>query len=275
MSTIMKPTVWNGLWALVLVSSVAAAAGGKIPRLPDGKPDFSGIWETTSAADYGLEPHGNREDAPASAGIIEGDVIPYLPKALEERNRNFQHRQTDDPRLKGWTLGTPRGIYFREPFQIFQRPDDLKIIFQFGQSIRNIYTNASEHPDNANGWLLGDSRGKWDGDTLIVDVQDFTDKTWLDRIGDFHSPDLHVVERWKLLDPDTIAYRATLEDPQVFSRPWSIDVILYRHREKNFQLIEDYRFTLPFDQYYPPKPDNSKPAADGAPSGFTDPEAHR
>jgi hypothetical protein len=261
----------TGTVMLTLLSGAGSAvANEKLPRLPNGKPDFSGIWETTSAADDGLEPHGNRDDAPASAGIIEGHVIPYLPKALEERNRNFERRKTDDPRLKGWTLGTPRGIYFREPFQIFERPNDLKIVFQFGQSVRNIYTNASEHPDNPNGWLLGDSRGKWDGDTLIVDVQDFTDKTWLDRAGDFHSPDLHVIERWNFLDSDTIAYQATLADPAVFSRPWSIDVILYRHREKDFQLIEDYRFTLPFDQYYPPRPTNSRPPAEGAPPGFGD-----
>ncbi len=264
-----------GAFVLTLLSGIGTAgAEGKIPHLPDGKPDFSGIWETTSAADYGLEPHGNRDDAPASAGIVEGNVIPYLPKALETRNQNFEHRKTDDPRFKGWTLGTPRGIYFREPFQIFERPNDLKIVFQFGQSVRNIFTNASEHPDNANGWLLGDSRGKWDGDTLVVDVQDFTDKTWLDSSGDFHSPDLHVIERWKFLDADTILYRATLEDPQVFSRPWNIDVILYRHRERNFQLIEDYRFTLPFDQYYPPRSDNNKSPVDGAPPGFTDTGDH-
>jgi hypothetical protein len=247
-----------GVWALALLSSVAAAAGGTIPRLPSGKPDFSGIWETTSVADYGLEPHTNRMDAPPSAGVVEGNVIPYLPRALEQRNRNFEERNTADPRLKGWTLGTPRGIYFREPFQVFQRANDLKIIFQFGQSIRTIFTNGSAHPDDANGWLLGDSRGRWEGDTLVVDVQDFTDKTWLDSAGDFHSPDLHVIERWKFLDPNTIAYQATLEDPQVFSRPWSLHVILYRHREKDLQLIEDYRSTLPYDQYYPPKPDNGK-----------------
>lgn len=260
---------WSGACALAVILTVNAAPGTRgIPRLPGGKPDFSGIWETTSAADYGLEPHGNRDDAPASAGVIEGNTIPFLPKALAQRNRNFEARATRDPARRGWTLGTPRGIYFREPFQVFQRPNDLKIIFQFGQSVRTIYTNGSEHPDNANGWLLGDSRGRWEGDTLVVDVQDFTDKTWLDGAGDFHSGDLHVVERWTFLDLDTIAYRATLEDPQVFSRPWSLDVILYRHREKDFQLIEDYRSTLPYDRYYPPRPEGVEPSVEGAPPGF-------
>lgn len=242
-----------GLMAISLLAVNCASAAEKIPRLGNGKPDFSGIWETTSAADYDLEPHIGRRDAPPGAGIVEGNVIPYLPQALEQRKKNFEARETADPRVKGWTLGIPRGIYFREPFQIFQRASDLNIVFQFGQPVRTIHTNGTEHPDNPNGWLLGDSRAEWAGDTLIVDVRDFTDKTWLDSAGNFHSPDLHVIERWRFLDPNTIEYKATLEDPDVFSRPWSISVILYRHREKNFQLIEDYRFTLDFGQYYPPK----------------------
>ena len=86
---------------------------------------------------------------------------------------------------------------------------------------------------------------------LVVDVTDFEDETWLDRAGDFHSTDMHVVERWKFLDANTIDYKATIEDPQVFSRPWDIEVFLYRHREKDFQLIENYCFTLDYDKYYP------------------------
>jgi hypothetical protein len=243
------------LAASVLLNMNAASAEDTIPRLADGKPDFSGLWQTTSAADYDLEPHSSRKDAPPGTGIVEGNVIPYLPQALEQKKKNFEARETDDPRLKGWTLGVPRGIYFPEPFQIFQRARDLKIVFQFGHSVRTIHTNNTEHPDDPNDWLLGDSRGKWDDDTLAVDVRHFTDKTWLDRAGNFHSPDLHIVERWKFLDANTIEYKATLDDPKVYSRPWSISVVLYRHREKNFQLIEDYRYTLDYDQYYPPKPD--------------------
>jgi len=239
----------------VALAMNAALAADSLPRLAGGKPDFSGIWQTTSAADYDLEPHSNRKDAPPSAGVVEGNVIPYLPKALEQRNKNFANRATDDPSLKGWTLGVPRGIYYPEPFQIFQRARDLKIVYQFGATIRTIHTNNTEHPDDPNDGLVGDSRGKWDGDTLVVDVTHFTDRTWLDRAGNFHSPDLHVVERWKFLDANTIEYKATLEDPQVFSRPWNLSVILYRHREKDFQLIEDYRYTLDFDDFYPPKPD--------------------
>jgi hypothetical protein len=224
----------------------------KFPRTVDGKPDLSGIWQTTSAADYDLEPHSTRKDAPPGRGIIEGDAIPYTPEALERKKKNFEARATDDPRLKCWTLGTPRGIYFPEPFQIFQRRQDVTVFFEFGHSVRTIHTDGTLHPvDTDNEFWLGDSRGHWEGDTLVVDVRDFNDLTWLSRAGDFHDEALHVVERWKLIDANTIDYKATIEDPNVYSRPWSIEVFLYRHREPNFQLIENYCYTLDYDKYYP------------------------
>ena len=101
------------------------------------------------------------------------------------------------------------------------------------------------------GFWLGDSRARWEGDTLVVDVVDFNEETWLDRAGNFHSDQLHVVERWSFVDANTIAYRATLEDPQVYTRPWDLSVLLHRHREPNFQLVENYCFTLDYDRFYP------------------------
>lgn len=240
---------------LLSVLAQSASAADKIARLTNGKPDFSGIWQTTSAADFDLEPHSNRKDAPPGPGIVEGGQIPYLPQALEQKQKNFANRETLDPARKGWTLGVPRAVYYPEPFQIFQRPADLNLVPQFGHSVRTIHTNGTLHPKDPNDWWLGDSRGHWEGDTLVVDVVHFNDKTWLDGAGNYHSDALHIVERWKLLDSNTIQYQATIEDKNVFSKPWNIEVLLYRHREKNFQLIEDYRFTLDYDQFYPPKPD--------------------
>ena len=244
-------------FAAVLLAAawfVPAVAADTIPRLPSGKPDFSGIWQTTSAADYDLEPHAGRRDAPPGAGVVEGGTIPYRPDALAQRQRNFARRDALDPRLKCWALGVPRNVYYPEPFQIFQRDRDVTLLHQFGHQVRTIYTNGSLHPlDQEQGFFLGDSRGKWEGDTLVVDVNDFIDLTWLDRAGNFHSDKLHVVERWKYLDANTIEYRATLEDPEVYSRPWNITVNLFRNRDKNAQIIEDYCFTLEYEQYYPPK----------------------
>ncbi|MFZ6773488.1 hypothetical protein ACO0LB_12305 [Undibacterium sp. SXout7W] len=239
--------------AIIFLCGTAHAAE-KLPRLSNGKPDFSGIWQTTSSANDDLEPHSNRKDAAPGPGIVEGNVIPYLPQALEQKKKNFENRATQDPAVKGWTLGVPRAVYYPEPFQIFSRTANLNIVPQFGHSVRTIHTNGTEHPQDPNDWWLGDSRGHWEGDTLVVDVKHFNDKTWFDHAGNFHSDELHIVERWKFLDTNTIEYKATIEDNKVFSKPWNISVILHRHREKNFQLIEDYRFTLDYDQFYPPKP---------------------
>ncbi len=232
-----------------LSSSAATVA---IPRLASGKPDFSGIWQTLSEADYDLEPHAGRRDAPPGAGVVEGNAIPYLPDALAQRQANFASRQEDDPRLRCWVLGVPRGVYYPAPFQIFQRDADLTLVHQFGNQVRTIHTNGSRHPEEeGQEFWLGDSRGHWDGDTLVVDVTDFGPETWLDRSGNFHSEQLHVVERWRFVDADTIAYSATLEDPKVFSRPWTISVLLHRRRDPGVRLIEDYCFTLQYEQHYP------------------------
>jgi len=244
--------------ALLAAVSLALSAGAQtpasgpgIPRGVDGKPDFSGIWQSLSGADYGLEPHLATKDGPPGAGVVEGDVIPYQPAALQQRAKNFAARASADPRTKCFTLGTPRGIYNNEPFQIFQRPRDLTLLYEFGHPVRTIHTNGTEHPDGHIDFWLGDSRGHWEGDTLVVDVTDFNGETWLDRVGNFNSDGLHLVERWSYVDGNTIRYRATFDDPKVYTRPWSIEVLLYRRLEPNVQIIENYCSTLEYDEYYP------------------------
>lgn len=234
------------------VARAQAPSRSEIPRTPDGKPDFSGIWQTLSAADYDLEPHAARKDAPPSAGVIGGDGrIPYLPSALEQRKKNYEARDTLDPRLKCFALGVPRAVYYPGPFQIFQRPRDITLLFQFGHPVRTIHTNGTTHPDGVIDFWLGDSRATWDGDTLVVDVVHLGEETWLDRAGNFHSDALHVVERWRYLDRNTIEYKATLEDSKVYARPWSITILLYRHLEPGFEILENYCYTFDWEQYYP------------------------
>jgi hypothetical protein len=248
-------------WLLLMAASGAAAEGSAadIPRTPDGKPDFSGIWQSLSGADYDLEPHAGRQDAPPGPGVVDGGALPYQPWAIEKRAANLAERATaDHTRLNCYTLGVPRSVYFPAPFQIFQRPRDLTLVGSFG-AVRTIHTNGTRHPEGPFGFWLGDSRAQWDGDTLVVDVVDFNAETWLDRAGNFHSEALHVVERWKLLDANAIEYEATVEDPEVFTRPWTLHVVLYRHREQNAQLIENYCFTHEYDQHYPFTPTSVQP----------------
>lgn len=248
MKTTLNRTLSGLLGMLALAASVASA---EIPRTAADKPDFSGIWQVLGSPDAGLEPHGVRKDAPPGPGIVEGGLIPYLPEALEQRAANFAARADKDPARQCFSLGTPRGIYYPEPFQIFQRERDLTLLFQLSHRTRTIHTNGSLHPEGPIGFWFGDSRAHWDGDTLVVDVADFNADTWLDSAGNFHSDQLHVSERWTLLDANTIEYVATLEDSQVYTRPWKLSVLLHRHRELDFQLIENTCYTLDYDQYYP------------------------
>lgn len=225
-----------------------------IPRLANGKPDFSGIWQTLSEADYDLQPHAGRRDAPPSPGVIEGGTLPYKPEALAQKEQNFAARATEDPRLHCYTLGVPRSVYYPAPFQIFERERDLTLVHQLGHQVRTIHTNGTDHPvEKDQQFWSGDSRGHWDGDTLVVDVTDFNDVTWLDRAGDYHSTALHVTEKWTFVDRDTIAYTATVDDPEVYTKPWTVNILLSRRRDKNFELIEDYCFTLRYDKFYPHK----------------------
>jgi hypothetical protein len=251
---------WSSI-CLVMAILAGGVASAEVPpanrvtgitRAAGGTPDLTGVWQAISTADFDLEPHSTRKDAPPGAGVIEGDSIPYLPSALKQRQANFAARDKLDPRLQCFTLGVPRDNYYPEPFHILQRPRDLTLIYEFGNSVRTIHTNGTLHPagDNPEFWL-GDSRGHWEGDTLVVDITNFTDKTWLDRAGNFHSDALHVVERWTPLDKDHLEYRATLEDSKVFARPWTLSVILYRLKDKNIQLIENYCYTLEYEKYYP------------------------
>lgn len=251
-AALLLPT--SGVMAQQAASAhrTATSPASDIPRLANGRPDFSGIWETLSEADYDLEPHVGRRDAPPGPGVVEGGEIPYRPEALEQRRANFENRAEDDPRLKCWALGVPRSVYYRAPFQIFQREQDLTLVHQFGNQVRTIPTDGSLHPvDVDEDLFLGDSRSTWDGDTLVVHVNDFIDETWLDRSGNYHSDALEVTERWSFVDRDTLAYSATLEDPKVFSRPWTVNVLLHRRRDRDFQLIEDYCFTLEYEEFYP------------------------
>ena len=246
----------RGAAALALLLALAgshpltAQQGSGIVRGSDGKPDLSGIWQTLGG-DYDIEPHAGRADAPPGLGSVEGGFIPYQPWALEQRQKNFASRATADPRTTCFTLGTPRGIYGGEPIQIFQRPRDVTILHQFGHSVRTLHTNGTEHPEGPLDFWAGDSRARWEGDTLVVDVVYFNGETWLDRAGNFHSDALHVVERWTPIDANTIEYKATLEDAKVFTRPWTLAVHLHRHRGANAQLIENYCYTHEYDRFYP------------------------
>jgi len=238
---------------LVTVMSVHPAVAGAqtIPRTADGKPDLSGIWQTMNAAAWDIQDHAAQKGVPGGPGVVEGNEIPYKPEALAQKKKNYEQRATLDPETKCFLPGVPRITYMGFPFQIIQKPNELTILYEYVHTVRYIFANGTPHPKGPIEWWLGDSRGRWEGDTLVVDVVHFNDQTWFDRAGNFHSDALHVVERYSLMDPDHINYTVTIEDPQVFTRPWNMNMVLYRHKEKNFQLYEYECYGFDFEKIYP------------------------
>ena len=244
------------LTAVVMTLAVAASAqtpSPALPRTPDGKPDFSGIWQVMNTAAWDIQDHSAQSGVPAGIGVVVGNEIPYKPEALAKKRRNYDDRATADPETKCYLPGVPRVMYMPYPFQIFQKPGQMTMLFEYVHATRYIYTDGTQHPDGHIDWWMGDSRGRWEGDTLVVDVVDFNEDTWFDRAGNFHSDELHLVERFTALDRDHITYEVTVEDSKVFTRPWRMSMILYRHREPNLQLLEYDCFG--FDNaFHPPVP---------------------
>ena len=218
-------------------AQTAGAAPSRLPRTADGKPDLSGIWQVMNTAVWDIQDHNAQKGVPAGIGVVEGNDLPYKPEALAKKKSNYEKRATLDPESKCYLPGVPRVTYMPFPLQIVQTPAQVTVLYEYAHTVRNIFMNTP-HIEGQLYWWMGDSRGKWEGDTLVVDVTDFNDETWFDRAGNFHSDALHVVERYTLADPDHITYEATIEDPKVFTRPWKMSMILNRHKEKNARLLE-------------------------------------
>src|SRR5919106_2129771 len=193
--------------AMAFVSLATVPAAGQVsaslPRTAAGKPDLSGVWQAVTTANWNLQAHAAEKDVPAGLGVVEGDVIPYQPWAAAKKQENFKNRATADPESKCYLPGVPRITYMPYPFQILQTPKHVAILYEYVHAVRRIYID-SPHPEGPIEWYMGDSRGRWEGDTLVVDNVHFTDQTWFDRAGNFHSEELQLTERHSLLDRDTI-----------------------------------------------------------------------
>jgi hypothetical protein len=232
----------------------------RAPRLADGRPDLNGIWQALVTANWDLQDHeaqagphpelsGAYAAGPAGQSIIEGGEIPYKPDALAKKKANFENRlkvdvssdktwhELGDPEMKCYMPGVPRATYMPFPFQIVQGTGpSILMAYDFASATRIVRMNW-EQAAPTDSWM-GWSRGRWEGDTLVVDVTGQREETWFDRAGDYHSDALHVVERYTPMSPYHMMYEATIEDPNVFTRPWKISFPLYRRMEKSVQLLE-------------------------------------
>jgi hypothetical protein len=215
----------------------AAAQARDVPRAADGKPDFSGIWQAMNTAAWDIQDHTAQKGIPAGQGVVDGNEIPYQPAALAKKNENYKNRATADPVSKCYLPGVPRIMYMAYPFQMFQTPTYVAMVFEYVHAVRHIYVN-SQHPAGPIEWWMGDSRARWEGDTLVVDVVHFNEDTWFDAAGNFHSDALHLVERYSYVDRNHINYEVTVEDPKVFTRPWKMTMPLYRRIDRGMQILD-------------------------------------
>ncbi len=220
------------------VDQDAADQAYSVPRTSFGHPDLAGIWQTVNTAVWDVEAHPASLGVPAGQSVVLGGEIPYRESALAQREENYANRLTADPEAQCRMVGVPRITYMPYPFQIVQTPTQVSILYEYVHTIRNIFLD-NEHPeDSAIRYWMGDSRGRWEGDTLVVDIAHFTDETWFDRSGNFHSEALHVVERYTPTGPDHMLYEVTIEDPVVFTEPWQMSMPLYRRQEADSRLLE-------------------------------------
>jgi hypothetical protein len=211
-------------------------------RLQDGTtPDFRGIWQAPGTAYVNIEGHAGEKGVHASASIVvdpPDGKIPYKAEALARRDENYRERATADPSVKCYQAGVPRATYLPTPLQILQSPGNFAIVYQENHAFRVFHPDTRPHFDNTD-WWMGDTRYRWDGDTLIADVVALTDQLWFDQAGNYHSTGVHVVERYRMTGPDTLEYEARIEDPAVYTRPWTLRTVLRRVAERGARIIED------------------------------------
>ena len=239
--------------------------GDRPAQTPDGHPNFNGVWQALNEAHWDLEAHepragmvmqegvypfefaqvpaapvlalGAAAGVPGSLGVVGGDgQIPYIPEALSIKQENGANWIDRDPELKCYLPGIPRAMYMPYPFQIVQSGDKIHMTYGFSNAARVIHLDDVTGPPDYT--FMGHSVGRWEGNTLVVTVDYFNGKTWLDRAGNFTSESLELTERFTPMSPDAIWYEVTLTDPNVYTRPWTIAMPIYRRLEPNATALD-------------------------------------
>lgn len=230
------------------------------PRIANGKPDFNGVWQVLNTANDNLEPHaaqaalalregpvvpvpakevvalGAVGAVPAGLGVVQGGTIPYKRQALARRDENRANWLQSDPEIKCYLPGIPRATYMGFGFQILQNSDNLMFSYEYAGAVRNVHL-SDPGPAPIDSWM-GQSWQRWEGDTLVIETTGFNGQTWLDRAGNYHSDQLKVTERFTRTSDHTMNYEATLEDPTVYTRPWTIRMPIYRRVPPDDRLLQ-------------------------------------
>jgi hypothetical protein len=245
------------VWLVSLSPLTGQTRAPAVPRL-NGKPDLNGVWQTINTANWDIQAHGARPALamrpgpivpvpakevlafgavgaiPGGLGVVDGDELPYKPEALKKKQENQDNWLARDPEIKCYLPGVPRATYMPFPFQIVQSDRAFFISYEFAGAVRNVYLK-DPGPPQVDSWM-GQSVGRWEGDTFVVDVNGFNDQSWFDRAGNHHSASMKVTERYTMTDADHIQYEATIDDAETFTRPWKMSMPLYRRVERGAQL---------------------------------------
>lgn len=243
---------WLLILATTIISGTLLASFGNaqeftIPRTAGDKPDFNGLWQALGNNHWGIEPHAARFSpdykwaavgaTPAGLGVVEGGEIPYRPEARAKQIENQANWLERDPVMKCYMPGVPRGNYMPFPFQIVQSTEHIIMAYEFASANRIVYMDRPDFEAPVPSWM-GHSLGRFEGDTLVIDVTEQMPDSWLDRSGNHHTEQLKVTERYTHIGPNVLNYEVTLEDPGVYTRPWKMQMPLYRRLESNAQLLE-------------------------------------
>ena len=232
---------------VVLFLTAASAQNYRAPRTADNSPDLNGIWQALGSAHFDVEGHaadfspslemGALGAIPGGLGVVVGGEIPYKQEAMAQRQANRENQLLYDPAVRCYMPGIPRATYQPYPFQIVQTPEYILFAYEFASASRIVYMSRPDFEAPADAWM-GHSRGRWDGETLVIDVTSQVPETWIDRSGNYHSNSIRVEERYTAASESHLQYEATITDPETYERPWTIRLPLYRRVDENIQLLE-------------------------------------
>jgi hypothetical protein len=241
--------VSGAVGALVAILALTARGQGTAnhaPRTAQGTPDLNGIWQAMNTANWDIQDHDQRQgpvlalgaafSIPPGEGVVVGNELPYKPEALAKKQENAEKWMTLDPEVRCYLPGIPRATYMPYPFQIVQTQDHIVFAYSYANASRIVSMNVKVEPQ-IDTWM-GYASGRWERETLVIESTGFNDLSWFDRAGNHHSDALKVTERFTPSGRDAMQYEATIEDPNVFTRPWTMRMPLYRRLDASQRLLK-------------------------------------
>ena len=251
----------SGIGALT-AQELAESVEWTPPRTPDGQPDIQGVWGSADSGAFSkqIEPVAHLESLgmPRSSGFSQSNsgrsslvrrspkltlvvdppngILPHQPWALERRNSVMRGYVSPEPwqmdtQTPGWPNGVPRCHIYSSlegsvggPWRILQGSGYVLFLYETQHEFRYVSLDGRPQPGEDIKLWMGSSRGHWEGNTLVIETTNHNDSTRFDVVGNFHSDEMRVTERFAYVDQDTLEYTATVDDPQVYTRPWTIAI---------------------------------------------------